>query len=141
MGTYARIVLKETVTEKELKKINRELSRRGIPIAVHEDVEYGAFITNETMVKDVRFMNEDPEGLKQMPGIPRPVTIDQVICRYFYKPRLFCRKIRYEDKIREVAIVVAWAEEHPELIDQDESSYWQREEIDSTLMRPLSSFV
>ena len=141
MGTYARIVLKKTVTGKKLKEINRELSRRGIPIAVHEGVEYGAFITNETMAEDVRFMNEDPEGLKQMPGTPRPVTINQVIDQYFYKPRLFCRKLRYEDEMQEVAIVVAWAEEHPELIDQNESSYCQREEIDSFLTRPLSSFT
>ena len=143
MGTYAYIVLKGSVPDEKIKAINRLLADRGgLPIDVHNGVEYGSFCTDESVTEDVRFMNEDPEGLSQAPHWPRPISVEQLENNWpFTKRRQFCCTVGTQDEIRWIAIAVAWVEENEDLIDKEESSRWRREDFDSILSSPLHSYV
>jgi len=78
MGTYCYLHLKDK-SEPNIKRVNRLLDRYGIwPVEVHNDVDYGAFTTREQLKEDARYMNEDPEGLKQAPGMQRPISFREL---------------------------------------------------------------
>lgn len=78
MGTYCYLHLKNKA-ESNIKRVNNLLDRYGIwPKDVHNGVDYGAFVTKEQLKEDVRFMNEDPVGLKQAPGMTRPISFREL---------------------------------------------------------------
>ena len=78
MGTYCYLHLKDK-SESNIKKVNNLLDKYGIwPKEVHNDVDYGAFTTREQLKEDARYMNEDPEGLKQAPGMQRPISFREL---------------------------------------------------------------
>lgn len=78
MGTYCYLHLKDK-SEANIKRVNNLLDRYGIwPKEVHNNVDYGAFVTKEQLKEDARFMNEDPEGLKQAPGMSRPISLKDI---------------------------------------------------------------
>ena len=73
MGAYTRIVLKRAGFA---EKVNNRLKELGLVYPMHNGVEWGLFRTEKMEEEDIRFVNEDPEGLKQNPTHPRPVGRD-----------------------------------------------------------------
>ncbi len=72
MGTYTKIILKD---KKHAKKVNKILKEEyGLIYETFNGVEYGYFVTQEMENEDIRYMNEDEEGLKQMPHFKRPIN-------------------------------------------------------------------
>lgn len=74
MGTYTRIYLKN---KRFTEKVNTILKEKwGATYEVFNGVEYGFFHTEKMEKEDIRFMNEDKKGLKQVPHFKRPITKD-----------------------------------------------------------------
>ncbi len=72
MGTYTKIALKN---KKHAKMVNTILKKEyGLTYQTFNGVEYGCFVTQEMENEDIRYMNEDEEGLKQMPHFKRPIN-------------------------------------------------------------------
>ena len=75
MGTYCKLSLIDK-SDTFIKNVNKELHDKGIDrIIYYNDIPYGAFTTHEMLEEDARYMNEDPEGLKQSPDSKRPITV------------------------------------------------------------------
>lgn len=72
MGTYTRIYLKK---RSQAKKVNELIKGHGAEYETFNNVDYGPFYSKEMETEDIRFMNEDEEGLKQRPEIKRPITL------------------------------------------------------------------
>ncbi len=71
MGTYTKIALKN---KKHAKMVNTILKKEyGLTYKTFNGVEYGCFVTQEMENEDIRYMNEDEEGLKQIPHFKRPI--------------------------------------------------------------------
>lgn len=72
MGTYiyARLINKD---EESIKKANKSIKKAGYPTEIHNNTTYGFFTSRKQIAEDVRYMNKDEEGLKQMPHWPRPI--------------------------------------------------------------------
>ena len=73
MGTYLRIKLKSKKDD-FIKMANESLQGAGYPNETINGIDYGFFPTLEQLREDARFMNEEPEGLKQAPHFERPIT-------------------------------------------------------------------
>lgn len=72
MGTYTKIALKD---KKHAKMVNTILKKEyGLTYKTFNGVEYGYFVTQEMENEDIRYMNEDEEGLKQVPHFKRPIN-------------------------------------------------------------------
>ena len=83
MGTYLHARLKKT-DEANIQKANESIQKAGYPITIYNDVPYGFFISRAQLEEDARFMNEDPEGRKQVPSWPRPVTAEMLTADFFW---------------------------------------------------------
>lgn len=131
MGTYCRIVLKASVPDAQVEEINAALYQQGFPIEIHNGVPYGAFHTEAMIQEDVRYMNEDPEGLKQAIGWKRPITVEYLEQNWmFTRRRQFCMKFGGGDEDDSmIRVVSSWARQNRELIDEAQSVYWQEEQL------------
>ncbi len=72
MGTYTKIVLNNKNHSNIVNTILKQ--EYGLTYEVFNGVEYGCFYTQEMENEDIRYMNEDEEGLKQVPYFKRPIT-------------------------------------------------------------------
>ena len=77
MGTYIYARLKDK-SESAIDAANKSILRKGYPTETHNNVLYGFFTSRAQLEEDARFMNEDPEGLKQAPHWKRPITVDDL---------------------------------------------------------------
>jgi len=91
MGAYLRVLLKDK-SEKNINTANNLLKKLGVEMENHNGVLYGLFTSQAMMEEDARFMNEDAEGLKQMPHWQRPVTVE-MLSNSFYEIGAFIIKI------------------------------------------------
>ena len=121
MGTYLTVVLKDK-TEEHIKQVNQILEMRGFETEIHEGVKYGAFTTQEQLEEDVRFMNEEPEGLKQAPGMERPITAKDLGQIFWMKIGHCVFKLSGGEPPAEALIVANWAKDHKPLINTKEST-------------------
>ena len=80
MGTYTRVRLLD-VSDAELA--NMFCSSLGHTREIHNEVLYGLFYSTDMLDEDVRFVNNDPDGLKQMPDIPRPMSKETFLLQKF----------------------------------------------------------
>ena len=129
MGTYATLFVKDK-TDTSIIAINKRLASLGYPTETFEGVLYGAFVSKSQLIEDVRFMNEDPEGLKQQPQVKRPITVKFLTSFFWNQVGSFCRKISAstDQEKRQWAIVFRYAHENPNLFD------WKRSENCSKAM-------
>lgn len=83
MGTYVTLVLKN---KRKATKINKKLVEKfgDNYDGTFEGVNFGAFYSEEMLKEDIRFVNEDDEGLKQNTNVERPITRDFFLNRGFY---------------------------------------------------------
>lgn len=130
MGTYTTIVLKNK-TDAHIKQVNGELEKLGYKSEVYNHVNYGAFISNEQLKEDVRFMNEDEEGLKQCPHMKRPLSVNTVnqfswMTLGHYVTKLSSSGI---EDLKQTLIVSKWAIEHLAEIEITESKNYTPEKI------------
>jgi hypothetical protein len=127
MGTYTRIKLKDQ-SEKEMLKINQEI----LSLGYRDELGRGPFYTMKDCRADVTFMNTDPEGLKQMAHLKRPITPKELLGQeiFWIQIGLFCVKIsclNAEEKYN-LRIVMQWAWRNKEKIDEINSAYWTKED-------------
>jgi len=130
MGTYCKIALKDSVQESQIELINQELETKGYLVDVHNGISYGAFFTQKMIQKDLRYMNEDPEGLKQVPHWTRPITAEclQENC-FWIRHRQFCTKFGSQDDERKILLVANWAACNKELIGDERSDNWTEQAL------------
>ena len=136
MGTYFELQLKQP-TERNIKIANKLLESKGYIGQTANGVYYGAFVTREQLKEDARFMNEDPEGLKQCPHIERPITAKFLEGFVKWNTPGFCQyKLSYmgEDEerittINNIRILSDFAEGYPELIDTKKSDNYDKETV------------
>jgi hypothetical protein len=130
MGTYMYCQLKNT-SESHIKDCNEQLRKLGFESKVFNGILYGAFVTREQLDEDSRFMNKDPEGLKQCPHFKRPIT--HVFLQEFFWNRigLCCIKLSSseESELRQALIVAKWANKNNELINHKESNHYKPSEV------------
>jgi hypothetical protein len=125
MGTYyyARLIQKD---EEFIEKANESIEKAGHKTETHNSVKYGFFITKSQIKEEARFMNEDEEGLKQMPGTKRPITTE--FLEDFFWNEIGCGVIKIsgcdEECQAEVDIITNWlqSEEGEEFIDWENSN-------------------
>ncbi|MBN9313962.1 hypothetical protein [Elizabethkingia miricola] len=72
MGTYSIIYLKKPETAKEVNKLLKE--KYNLTYENYNGVDYGIFFTQEMFDEDLRFMNEDEDGKKNIPHFERPIS-------------------------------------------------------------------
>lgn len=108
MGTYIYSQLKDTSEENILKQ-NKILHKLGVKIKKYNKVPYGAFVSRTQLQEDARYMNEDPEGLKQASHWPRPVQVKDLEGLFWNKIGLYCTKLSggSSDKELTSALIVA----------------------------------
>lgn len=126
MGTYCKIVLKDK-SEENIKKVNEELTKRNFPTEYYNGIPYGAFNTREQINEDVRFMNEDEEGLKQMTHWKRPITFETLDQFFWNKIGHFHIKLSggHIENVKMARIVSLWAFVNQSKIDLEESDNWE----------------
>ena len=109
MGTYTKLRLKNTANN-FIKTANESLKKYGAKYEVFNNVEYGYFRTDEMIKEDCRFMNEDPEGLKQVPDKKRPITPDYFNSVFWMERGAFIIKISCVDseEIKQIKIIQNW---------------------------------
>ena len=125
MGTYAKVILKDT-SDVNIKSINSELEKLGFNTKYNHGIQYGAFTTKEQLLEDVRYMNEDPEGLKQCPNIKRPITYEWFEDVFWNKLGSFVWKLSAspDEDILQILIVAQWAYKNQNKVNQKESDYY-----------------
>jgi len=108
MGTYIYAVLKDT-SEENIAKQNAILHKLGLKIKKYNGVPYGAFVSRAQLAEDARFMNEDPEGLKQAPHWKRPVQVKDLEGLFWNRIGQYCTKLSggSSDKELSEALIVA----------------------------------
>lgn len=72
MGTYAIIYLKKAEKAVEVNDLLKNSYQ--LEYETFNGVEYGVFFTEEMFEEDLRFMNEDEEGKKNLPYYERPIS-------------------------------------------------------------------
>jgi len=72
MGTYAIIYLKKAEKAAEVNELLKNSYQ--LEYETFNGVEYGVFFTAEMFEEDLRFMNEDEEGKKNLPHYKRPIS-------------------------------------------------------------------
>ncbi|MDV3547210.1 MULTISPECIES: hypothetical protein [Weeksellaceae] len=72
MGTYAIIYLKKAEKAAEVNELLKNSYQ--LEYETFNGVEYGVFFTEEMFEEDLRFMNEDEEGKKNLPHYKRPIS-------------------------------------------------------------------
>lgn len=113
MGTYPKLVIKDQ-KEGNIDRINRELHKLGYPTHILNQVPYGAFITRKRLEEDARFLNVDPEGLKQIIHMKRPITSKLLEEFFWNKVGTFIAKTSSfnEDEQGQWEIVFNYAHRH-----------------------------
>lgn len=131
MGTYTNLALKDR-SEKNILRVNAQLDKLGIwEQEVHNSVPYGAFTSRQQLREDARFMNEDPEGLKQCSHQPRPITANWLESFFWNKTGFLVVKLSggtETDILLRLYSVTAYCLEN-NLIDEKESEYFRLEDI------------
>lgn len=127
MGTYLTLQLEDT-SESRIKKINKELRELGY---IAEE-PYGAFNTRESVQAEADFMNNDPEGLKQVPDIQRPITVEILqglvhwyrigYCEY----KLSCME---ETEAHNINILAKYFQHKPDLLDVEKSDNYNMKTV------------
>lgn len=137
MGTYLNIQLK-SLDDTVIKKANDELEKLGFTTEVHNGVKYGAFVTNEQLAEDARFMNEDEEGLQQQPHIERPITAKWLQGFFWNKIGSYNMKLSAatREELQQAFIVSRWAANNPELIDSEKSDNYSPVTVISRFPKP-----
>ena len=134
MGTYFEVQLKNT-SEKNIKGINEELKQLGYIGETYNGIYYGAFNTLETLKEDVRFMNNDPEGLKQAPDFKRPITLKLLQSLAFWKKIGFCQyKLsggieEHPEEVHNLHIIAKYIQANPEVINTKKSSNYDMQTV------------
>lgn len=72
MGTYALIKLKNADKSKEVNQLLKD--KYNLQYPNFNGVEYGVFYTKEMFEEDLRFVNNDSEGLEQFSHFERPIS-------------------------------------------------------------------
>jgi hypothetical protein len=125
MGTYMNVKLKGT-SENHIKHCNEEIRALGFKSEVYEGIPYGPFVTREQLIEDARFMNEDPEGLKQCPHFKRPITWNFLEENFiWFRLGFFQCKLSggtEEEELKQCLIVAKWISKNKNLIDLSKSS-------------------
>jgi len=132
MGTYIYLKPKNT-SEENLKRLNKEIEALGYASETHNGIVYGAFKTFESLSEDARFMNEEEEGLRQVPHIERPITPEYLSENFFWnKVGFYVEKISCynDDRLESISAALAWANMNPDQVDESESSHWKLQELD-----------
>lgn len=132
MGTYLYAQLKDT-SDENVKRVNEMLRKRGFPNEVFNGVVCGAFVTREQLEEDARYMNEDPEGLKQATHWERPVTVKQLEGLFWNKIGQACYKLSGgNDKTLAMALIVAkFLASHRNLFDLKECRNYTLAKVNS----------
>lgn len=127
MGTYMHVVLKNT-GEENIKQVNSEIIVKGYEPEIYCGVTYGPFVTMEQLIEDARYMNEDPEGLKQCPHFERPIQ-PMYLSRNFPWLRLGGCQIKLSggsDDLAKTAMIIAeWIRENHDRINMRESDNYR----------------
>lgn len=74
MGTYSIIYLRKPEMAKEVNEHLKE--KYYLEYENYNGIDYGIFFTQEMFDEDLRFMNEDEEGQKNIPHYERPISKD-----------------------------------------------------------------
>ncbi|PQA97027.1 hypothetical protein B0A69_02975 [Chryseobacterium shigense] len=72
MGTYSIIYLKKP--EKAIEVNNLLKEQYNLKYETYNGIDYGLFFSQEMFNEDLRFMNEDEEGITNLPHFKRPIS-------------------------------------------------------------------
>lgn len=72
MGTYSIIYLRNPEMAKEVNELLKE--KYNLEYEKYNGVDYGIFFTQEMFDEDLRFLNEDEEGIKNLTHYERPIS-------------------------------------------------------------------
>jgi len=129
MGTYTKLILRK---KNQSKKVNELLKKLGAEYETFEGVEYGMFFTQEMVNEDIRFMNEDPEGLDQNLNYERPISEEdywKMVCNWreiaTYKLKISCPNDE-ESKNIEILKQFLNSDDSEKYIDYDKSENLDR---------------
>lgn len=125
MGTYIYARLKNK-DEETIERANRSAQKAGIPTPTYKGILYGFFTSRAMLEEDARFMNEDEEGLTQLPHFKRPIT-PEMLTKSFFWYEIGCGVIKItgcdDKRQKEVDLVRKWlrSKDARELIDWENS--------------------
>ena len=134
MGTYIYAYLKDK-SEENILKMNDILEKKGIKTEIHNGVKYGAFVSLAQLTEDTRFMNEDTEGLKQVPHWQRPITPERLQDMFWNKLGLYCVKLSggKDGSVEQAMIMAKFIRSHRSLFDLKECTNHTVEKVSSYL--------
>jgi len=122
-----KAVLKDT-EEQNILDVNAEIIGRGYVPEIYCGVTYGPFVTREQLTEDARFMNEDPEGLKQCPHFKRPIT-PEFLSHNFCWLKLGHFQIKlsggHDEHVKTAMIIAEWIRENYNRINMRESNNYK----------------
>ena len=72
MGTYSIIYLRNPEMAKEVNELLKE--KYYLEYENYNGIDYGIFFTQEMFDEDLRFLNEDEEGIKNLTYYERPIS-------------------------------------------------------------------
>lgn len=127
--------LRDTSNE-NVERVNQELNKLGVKVKKYNGVPYGAFVTMRQIEEDARYMNEEPEGLKQAPDWPRPIKPEALQQVFWNKIGLFCLKLsggRTDQELTIALVVALYMRKHRNLFNYKECS-------DYTITKVVSYF-
>lgn len=99
MGTYSIIYLRKPEMAKEVNELLKE--KYNLEYEKYNGVDYGIFFTQEMFDEDLRFMNEDEDGKKNLTHYERPISKETYYSLLFGAGNCFgdigtfCVKISY----------------------------------------------
>lgn len=138
MGRWLTLKLKKQFCdEKTIKAINADLMGNFNCPSQTEFVDF-VFNTRESIQDDVNFMNSDPEGLRQMPHVARPITheiLQSLVIKskdYGYVEIKLSGGVS-ENEARTAFALALWAkaEENCNYIDERHSSNYDFETVEN----------
>jgi len=72
MGTYSILYLKKPEKTEEVNELLKK--QYNLTYETYSGVEYGLFFSQEMFDEDLRYMNEDEEGIANLPHFKRPIS-------------------------------------------------------------------
>ncbi len=139
MGTYMNVVLKDN-SEDNIQRCNAEIKAMGYETVMVEGVEFGAFVTMAQLTEDARYMNEDPEGLKDWPHQPRPLK-PMTLSNNFPWMKLGGCQIKLSsaevEVLRDALFIAEWIRVNNEMINPRESSNYRVSFVQTYIYEPV----
>ena len=125
------IVLKKRATV-DVERVNREIICLGYEPSFDNGIAYGPFLTWEHIENQVKYLNNDFEGLRLYPELERPIDVIEYSFYVPYANPGYCHiqiDRAYQEIPQNLAIILQWAWSNPGCIDEAYSKNYESRNI------------